>query len=71
MQADGEGVGVGGVGLAFGAECRHRWRSWGAVALLISVVGGVVMGLAAAGYRTASAYPRFLAATHGMDAESL
>ena len=68
MQADRKGVGVGAVRLAFGAECRQRWRSWGAVALLIAVVGGIVMGLAAAGYRTASAYPRFVAATHGMDA---
>ena len=60
---------MGAVGLAFRAECRQRWPSWGAVALLIAVVGGVVMGLAAAGYRTASAYPRFVAATHGADAE--
>jgi hypothetical protein len=59
---------VGAVRLAFGAECRQQWRSWGAVALLIAVVGGIVVGLAAAGYRTASAYPRFVAATHGMDA---
>jgi FtsX-like permease family len=60
---------VGAVGLAFWAEGRRRWRSWGAVALLIAVVSGVVMGLAAAGYRTASAYPRFVVATHGADAE--
>ncbi len=59
---------MGAVRLAFGAECRQRWRSWGSVALLIAVVGGIVVGLAAAGYRTASAYPRFVAATHGMDA---
>ncbi len=59
---------MGAVRLAFGAECRQQWRSWGAVALLIAVVGGIVVGLAAAGYRTASAYPRFVAATHGMDA---
>jgi hypothetical protein len=36
--------------------------------LLMAVVGGIVLGLAAAGYRTASAYPRFVAAMHGMDA---
>jgi FtsX-like permease family len=60
---------MGAVRLVSWAECRQRWRSWAAVALLIAVVGGVVIGLAAAGYRTVSAYPRFVAATDGMDAE--
>ncbi len=59
---------MGAVRLALRAEARQRWRSWGAVALLIAVVGGIVLGLVAAGYRTASAYPRFIAATRGMDA---
>ncbi|MGA3352762.1 MAG: FtsX-like permease family protein [Acidimicrobiales bacterium] len=38
-----------------------------AVAVLISVVGGLVMAAAAAGRRTESAFPRFVAA-HGFDA---
>ena len=32
------------VRLAFRAELRRRWRSWLAIALLISVVGGFVLG---------------------------
>jgi hypothetical protein len=58
---------VGFVGLAFRAECRRRWRSWLAIAVLISVVGGLVLSAAAAGRRTESAFPQFLAA-HGFDA---
>ena len=45
---------------------RRRWRSWLAVALLISVVGGLVLAAAAAGRRTENAFPRFVAA-HGFD----
>jgi hypothetical protein len=55
-------------GLAFRAELRQRWRAWRAVALLIAVVGGVTLSLVAAGRRTASAYPGFVAATRGIDA---
>jgi hypothetical protein len=54
--------------MVFWAQLRHRWRSWLAVAILISVVGGVVMAAAAAGRRTESALPAFVAA-HGFDAE--
>jgi FtsX-like permease family len=57
---------LGAVRLAFRAELRRRWRSWLAIALLISVVGGVVLATAAAGQRTESAFPR-LVATHGFD----
>jgi hypothetical protein len=46
---------------------RRRWRSWLAIALLISLVGGFVLAAAAAGRRTESAFPRFVAA-HGFDA---
>jgi hypothetical protein len=46
---------------------RRRWRSWLAIALLTSVVGGVVLATAAAGRRTESAFPRFVHA-HGFDA---
>jgi hypothetical protein len=49
-----------------GAEWRRRWRSWLAIAILISVVGGLVLAAAAAGRRTESAFPQFVAA-HGFD----
>jgi hypothetical protein len=58
---------LGAVGLAFRAEGRRRWRSWTTIAVLISVVGGLVLAAAAAGRRTESAFPRFVAA-HGFDA---
>ena len=58
---------MGAVGLAFRAELRRRWRSWLAIAILISVVGGLVLAATAAGRRTASAFPQFVAA-HGFDA---
>ena len=58
---------MGAIGLVFRAELRRRWRSWLAVAVLISVVGGLVLAAAAAGRRTESAFPRFVAA-HGFDA---
>ena len=57
---------MGAVGLAFRAEVRRRWRSWIALAVLISFVGGLVLAAAAAGRRTESAFPRFVAA-HGFD----
>jgi hypothetical protein len=57
---------LGAVRLAFRAEFRRRWRSWLAIALLISVVGGFVLAATAAGRRTDSAFPRFVAA-HGFD----
>ena len=56
------------VGLVFWAQLRHRWRSWLAIATLISLVGGVIMAAAAAGRRTESAFPSFVA-TNGFDAE--
>lgn len=49
------------------AESRRRWRGWLALVLLIALVGGVVLAAAAAGRRTDSAFPGFLAA-HGFDA---
>ena len=58
---------MGAFRLVFGAEMRRRWRSWLALALLIALVGGVVLAAAGAGRRTASAFPRFVAA-YGFDA---
>jgi hypothetical protein len=58
---------LGAVRLAFRAQFRDRWRSWLTIAILISVVGGVVLAAAAAGRRTESAFPRLVDA-HGFDA---
>jgi hypothetical protein len=55
------------VRLVFRGELRRRWRSWMALTLLIALVGGVVLAASAAGRRTATAFPRFVAA-HGYDA---
>jgi hypothetical protein len=55
------------VGLLFHAELRRRWRARLAIAVLISVVGGLVLAATAAGRRTESAFPGFVAA-HGFDA---
>ncbi len=54
--------------MAFRAKLRHRWRSWLAIAILISIVGGLVVAAAAAGRRTQAAFPQFVAA-HGFDAD--
>ena len=51
----------------FGAELRNRSRSWLFVAFLVAIVSGTVLAGLAAGQRTASAYPRFVA-SHGFDA---
>jgi hypothetical protein len=58
---------LGAIRLAFRTELRRRWRSWLAIALLISVVGGLVLAAAAAGRRTENAFPQFVVA-HGFDA---
>jgi hypothetical protein len=50
------------------AEFGHRWRSWVYLALLVTLVSGLVLAGMAAGRRTASAFPRYLAA-YGADAE--
>ena len=57
---------MGAVRLVFGAELRHRWRSWLILVVLIAVVAGLVLAAAAAGRRTATAFPRFVA-SHGYD----
>jgi hypothetical protein len=57
---------LGAVLLVFRAEFRRRWQSWLILVVLIAVVGGLTLGAVAAGRRTASAFPRFVAA-HGYD----
>jgi hypothetical protein len=59
---------VGAINLVFRAQLRRRWQSWLAIAILISVVGGVVLAASAGGRRTQSAFPGFVAA-RGFDAE--
>ncbi len=54
------------VRLILRAAFRRRWRSWVALASLVAVVGGVTLGAAAGGERTAQAYPNFLR-LHGFD----
>jgi hypothetical protein len=54
--------------MAFRAKLRHRWRSWLAIAVLVSVVGGFVVAATAAGRRTEAAFPQFVAA-HGYDTD--
>lgn len=49
-------------------QLRRRWRSWLAIALLISLVSGVVVAAVAAGRRTQSAFPAFVASS-GFDAQ--
>ena len=50
-----------------GHELRARWRAWAALALLVAVAGGAVLAAAAGARRTATAYPRFLRASHASD----
>jgi hypothetical protein len=52
--------------LVFRTELRRRWRSWLILVVLIAIVGGLALAAVAAGRRTASAFPRFVAA-HGYD----
>ena len=57
---------MGAVLMVFRAELRRRWRSWVILVVLVAVVGGLALAAVAAGRRTASAFPRFVAA-HGYD----
>jgi hypothetical protein len=52
--------------MAFRSKLRRRWRSWLVIAILISIVGGLVVAATAAGRRTEAAFPQFVAA-HGFD----
>ena len=48
-------------------ELRTRWASWAVLVLLVAVAGGAVLTAVAGARRTASAYPRFLRASHASD----
>ena len=58
---------MGPVLVRLGAEFRSRWRSWLSMALLLGVVGGAVLAVAAGARRTDTAYPRFLEAVRAYD----
>jgi hypothetical protein len=53
--------------LVFGVKLRRYWRSWLLLTVLIAIVSGFVLAATAAGNRTDSAFPRYLA-RHGCDA---
>lgn len=60
--------GVTAVWLRFRAELRARRRTWLALAVFAGLTCGVVIALAAASARTASAYHRYLVASNHADA---
>ncbi len=51
----------------FRVTLDRRWRGYLAVVILIGVVGGIAMASIAAGRRTQSSYPTFLASTNPSD----
>jgi FtsX-like permease family len=55
------------VWLVLVAGFRRQWRSWLLLGLLIAVASGFVLASTAAGRRTDSAFPRYVA-SHGYDA---
>ena len=56
------------VWLRFGAELRTRWRAWLGLALLVGIVAGACMALAAGARRTNTAYPRLVEQERPYDA---
>jgi hypothetical protein len=58
---------MGAVTMVLRARLRQHWRSWLALSGLVALVGGLVIASAAAGRRTAAAFPGFVA-RHGYDA---
>jgi ABC-type lipoprotein release transport system permease subunit len=55
------------VWLVLVAGFRRQWRSWVLLGLLVAVASGFVLAATAAGRRTDSAFPRYVA-SHGYDA---
>jgi hypothetical protein len=52
---------MGAVWLVFAAKLRRHWWSWLLLSLLIAVASGFVLAATAAGRRTDSAFPRYVA----------
>jgi FtsX-like permease family len=50
-----------------GSTFAHRWGDYAILVLLLALVGGIAMGSVAAGRRTQSSYPAFLASTNASD----
>ncbi len=48
-------------------QIKARWRAWAMFVLLTAIAGGAVLTTAAGARRTASAYSRFLTASHAAD----
>jgi hypothetical protein len=53
------------------AELRARWRAWLGLSLAVGVAAGAVLALAAGARRTASAYPRLVAAERPPHVDSM
>jgi ABC-type lipoprotein release transport system permease subunit len=49
------------------AQLRARWRSWLTISILAGVLGGLVIGTAAASKRTHGSYRRYLDSINGAD----
>jgi hypothetical protein len=58
---------VGVIAFLVRSELSRRWRTYGALALLLGVVAGAAMGSAAGARRTATSYERLLALTNAED----
>jgi hypothetical protein len=58
---------VGVIAFLVRSELRRRWRTYGALALVLGVVAGAGMGSAAGARRTATSYDRLLAVTNAED----
>jgi hypothetical protein len=59
---------VAALGIRFRAELRSRWRAWLGLVLLAAAAGGLLVAMAAASQRTATAFDRFRASTNAADA---
>ena len=55
------------VAMLLRAQLRQQWKSWLALAALVTLVGGLVMAASATARRTANAFPDFVG-RHGYDA---
>jgi hypothetical protein len=58
---------MGAVVYRFRAELRSRWRAWVGLALIVGLIAGVVILLAAGSRRTSTAYDRFLSEQNAYD----